>query len=902
MALQAMAPAKARGADSWKSPAAPRRAPVRTEAAATLRRCACGGSCPRCRGDALRPKLAINTPGDAFEREADRMADAAVSASPASPPSSSAPPALRRCTCGGSCPSCSEKKEEELHREDTGSGGTPGFAPPAVHDVLASPGRPLEAGARGRMEAGFGADFSGVRVHDDARAAESARAVDAHAYTVGSDIAFAAGRYAPGTAAGERLLAHELAHTLQDGAAALRRQPDDDPLGGVILAPSGGPRSLSGSVDFSRASQAEIRAEIAAIRRWLMGRPADATDFDTVHLRSELARLELLVKPAQTTLWDGFAPRFNQEFADVLNVFTVPGAPVPVGVARPAGATGDPLTPAQLQALFTDTQRVKLDDFITSKRIPERLFNGTDKGATTAQQRLLLAAHILANGIYRPGSFDQRVHAQFCFHWVQIVHHYAGATPPGGGFGQGVMGSFDPLGAAVLGTGQALSVWHEKYVRKPDLPTEEEPGGTGPLHEGTRHEEAARKAEEADPAKGARFHRQPSLPIDRFDELQAGDWLWYYNANASEGGGHSVIFSHWEGETLTRKEDGARYRVAVVWSQPTPKRGGVRHRARLGDRFVPNPTNDLDPLVVPITHITRVTPDSAPATTVAELVPTAQGKAATALGTANDAFIRAKEAKRKGTVDRAKLKTWLREQNRGFFMVLDAHLAKTQVKLIQDANRSEELEVLVRLYQRLRALSTNAVILDTNMAAANKRLDAEHAAATAAKAGAERDLGLTDADLRNVASQAGVAEMKRSGLDVQPRIDDLTNAAAELQRQMGRMKAGPDRDEVNEQRQHLLDRADAARGVQRLQAPDLAAVREELKKLAARKQELEAKRAKLLKTRDAVVFPFGLVHPGSHSGEDTRGTTGRLADLDAVIEWDKVMDPAPAAPVTPKKP
>src|SRR5829696_5161389 len=163
--------------------------------------CACGGGCTRCRTSALRPKLAINTYGDAFEREADRAADLVLAARPAAvEASASSPPVLRRCACGGSCPSCRKGKEEGLHREDAGGGGAPGFAPPVVHEVLASPGRPLAGPTRSFMEARFGADFSGVRMHDDARAAESARAVDAHAYTVGNHLVFGAGRYAPGTA------------------------------------------------------------------------------------------------------------------------------------------------------------------------------------------------------------------------------------------------------------------------------------------------------------------------------------------------------------------------------------------------------------------------------------------------------------------------------------------------------------------------------------------------------------------------------------------------------------------------------------------------------------------------------------------------------------------------------
>jgi outer membrane protein OmpA-like peptidoglycan-associated protein len=89
--------------------------------------------------------------------------------------------------------------------------------PPIVNDVLRSAGEPLDAPTRSFFEQRFGHDFSKVRVHTDSRAAESAEAVNALAYTVGRDIVFAAGEYEVQNSAGKRLMAHELAHTLQQG-------------------------------------------------------------------------------------------------------------------------------------------------------------------------------------------------------------------------------------------------------------------------------------------------------------------------------------------------------------------------------------------------------------------------------------------------------------------------------------------------------------------------------------------------------------------------------------------------------------------------------------------------------------------------------------------------------------
>ncbi len=146
----------------------------------------------------------------------------------------------RMCACGGSpgvageCEQCSNKKlslqrSAEADKSQTGdaqhrtrnSEGVPAI----VHDVVRSPGQRLDEETRTFMEPRFGWDFGNVRVHSDARAAESARAVNSLAYTVGRDLVFAAGQYAPHTIAGKRVLAHELAHVVQQGGATSVMQP-----------------------------------------------------------------------------------------------------------------------------------------------------------------------------------------------------------------------------------------------------------------------------------------------------------------------------------------------------------------------------------------------------------------------------------------------------------------------------------------------------------------------------------------------------------------------------------------------------------------------------------------------------------------------------------------------------
>ena len=178
------------------------------------------------RSGQIQAKLTVSHPGDVYEREADRVADQVMRM-----PDSQGLGALtsggpgvihRKCACdgaGGDCTECKEKSESTLHRTAS-QHVEPEHVPSLVHEVLRSPGQSLDVNTRTFMEPRFNRDFSGVRVHTDNRAAESARSVNALAFTVGSNIVFSAGQYNPKTSHGQRLVAHELTHVVQQGAVA----------------------------------------------------------------------------------------------------------------------------------------------------------------------------------------------------------------------------------------------------------------------------------------------------------------------------------------------------------------------------------------------------------------------------------------------------------------------------------------------------------------------------------------------------------------------------------------------------------------------------------------------------------------------------------------------------------
>ncbi len=237
----------------------------------------------------------------------------------------------RKCACGkntaggSECGTC-ERKARRLQRRDDDNRPEPTSVPDSVHEVLRSPGSPLDSSTRSFMESRFGHDFGGVRVHTDARAQESARAVGALAYTVGRDLVFAAGQYAPGTSAHRSLLAHELTHVMQqrgewDGSHLWLGEADDShereaaaaarnvASGQAVL-----PRVSSAGVPPSRVQRLLSRDEAGAESEGEgMGEESDGIVLtaEEAELFEEVLSNEPELVAAQGA--EGFAPRRKRE-------------------------------------------------------------------------------------------------------------------------------------------------------------------------------------------------------------------------------------------------------------------------------------------------------------------------------------------------------------------------------------------------------------------------------------------------------------------------------------------------------------------------------------------------------------------------------------------------------------
>ncbi|MGB7202814.1 MAG: DUF4157 domain-containing protein [Pyrinomonadaceae bacterium] len=180
--------------------------------------CSCGGGCPACQ---TKSSVNISQPNDPAEIEADRMADRVMrmSVDDVKPKSNlaNASNAIHR-----KCDACEDEEEQvpdTVQRKEAFSSAAPqpppGDTPPSIRNVINSGGRPLDLETRKFFEPRFGHDLSSVRIHTDSTAGQSARSIDARAYTLGSNIVFGSGEYKPESESGKQLIAHELAHTVQ---------------------------------------------------------------------------------------------------------------------------------------------------------------------------------------------------------------------------------------------------------------------------------------------------------------------------------------------------------------------------------------------------------------------------------------------------------------------------------------------------------------------------------------------------------------------------------------------------------------------------------------------------------------------------------------------------------------
>jgi hypothetical protein len=188
----------------------------------------------------LQPKLKISQPGDAYEQEADKVADQ-VMRMPDSSDSFMSRKTTKHEGIYRKCTACEMK--DEVDEEDLNISRKPlnvsnlevsDYVANEINNIRSSGGSSLDSSTKDFMESRFGYDFSTVRIHADERATRSAQGVNALAYTTGKHIVFGRGHYQPSTLEGRRLLAHELTHVVQQTNATtslyhVQRAPEEKP-------------------------------------------------------------------------------------------------------------------------------------------------------------------------------------------------------------------------------------------------------------------------------------------------------------------------------------------------------------------------------------------------------------------------------------------------------------------------------------------------------------------------------------------------------------------------------------------------------------------------------------------------------------------------------------------------
>ena len=262
------------------------------------------------RGPCLQTKLTIGVQDDVYEREADRVADEVMRMpeprlqGPAAPEEQemelpeTTPFVQSQGELGGEEEEGERLQIKPLLQQRLKHGKSIAAETPVfVHDVLRSPGRPLDPATRAFMEPRFGHDLSRVRLHTDGRASQSARAVSARAFTVGRDIEFGTGEYTPETAVGRRLLAHELTHVVQQHGREFRtaQARGDGIYGNSVSEPDAKRIGVAGTHAVGirvSGARADGLVRLAEAPRDATGRPPDLSAADELALDGHIGRGE----------------------------------------------------------------------------------------------------------------------------------------------------------------------------------------------------------------------------------------------------------------------------------------------------------------------------------------------------------------------------------------------------------------------------------------------------------------------------------------------------------------------------------------------------------------------------------------------------------------------------------
>jgi hypothetical protein len=514
-----------------------------------------------------------------------------------------------------------------------------GVAPGAEDAVaqLGGGGAPLPGGVRDRFEASLGADLGAVRVHTDDASASAADAVGARAFARGNDIHFGAGQYQPDDPFGMHLLAHEVAHTVQQsgGAGAAPQYKL------AVSAPGD-----AAEVEADRAADAMVAGQATSVGGSGQALMRDAKNAATAPATS----------PAKPDTY--VAAVFVGEFEPILGSFKE----LP---PKPSGKSIDPklllanwteyyqqnqaraawleACAVKLKQLFSAAQLTRLTRFAEDHVIPEGLF--TDTKVTDAPSpgtimastslRTLIAAHILARGrTVETHSADSaaapgKVHAANCGQWAEYVWIYAGVNSalgdPGGFQGTG-KNSLGATGKTSFGAGG---------------PNQSPFGNTS-----TKVTDAARKDADAQGVEtmdsgGGKGRKDPLGAPDpekmfaALAGLRPGDWVWV--DNRADADGHSFIFASWETEpakgsfidTDGKAKPTARG-VAYGYSQRAngdtaearkkkygdwaADGGGDRHTLPVGYPFSTSPQR------YPVTQVSRPAANAGPARTEDDLL------------------------------------------------------------------------------------------------------------------------------------------------------------------------------------------------------------------------------------------------------------------------------------------